>query len=222
MTITDSAVRAGIIVVAALSLATFSNGSRADESQIQRGKAAASTCVACHQANGNGLSQGPVSWPRLAGLHAGYLERQLHAFRSGERESVEMKPFADMLTEEQIADVAVYYASLPAALPQASQERSDQQLAHGEQIALSGDWNRYIVPCMSCHGPGNQGVGETFPEIAGQHHGYLSQQLHAWQDGSRKGDPLGLMHAVASLLDDTDIDAVSAWLSTQPPAGTPN
>lgn len=208
------------MVVAAFSLAAFNNSSHASESQVQRGKVAAGTCVACHQADGNGLSQGPVSWPRLAGLHAGYLERQLLAFRSGERESAEMKPFADMLTEEQIADVAAYYASLQAALPPVSQELSDQQLARGEQIALSGDWNRYIVPCMSCHGPSNQGVGETFPEIAGQHHGYLSQQLHAWQDGTRKGDPLGLMHAVAGLLDDGDIEAVSAWLSTQPPAGS--
>lgn len=211
-------IQRGILAVALFTLAVLGSPSHANGDQIQRGQAAAAACVACHQADGNGLSQGPTSWPRLAGLPAKYLEAQLQAFKSGDRESMEMKPFADMLNDDQVKDVSVYYASLPPEMPSASETFSDDMLAHGKQIALSGDWNRYVIPCISCHGPGNQGVGESFPGIAGQHQGYLSQQLHAWKDGTREGDPLGLMHAVADHLDDTDIDAVSAWLSTQPPA----
>lgn len=187
--------------------------------QIERGKAAAMVCVACHQADGNGLElAGATPWPRLAGLDAVYLANQLRAFKSGERSNAEMLPFAQMLDDTQIEDVAVYYSSLEARKPPASDAISQDVLDAGRKLALHGDWDRYIVPCMSCHGPGNQGVGPTFPDISGQHAGYIATQLVAWRDGDRQGDPLGLMQAIAERMTDDDITAVSAWLSTQPPA----
>lgn len=193
-------------------------GVQADAS-LERGKAAAMVCVACHQADGNGLElEGAAPWPRLAGLDAVYLANQLRAFKSGERENTEMRPFADMLDDAQIDDVAAYFASLDARGPAQSADVPDELLAAGEKLALHGDWDRYIVPCISCHGPGNQGVGNVFPDIAGQHPGYIESQLQAWRDGTRRGDPLGLMQAIAQRMTDHDIKAVSAWLGTQPPA----
>lgn len=187
--------------------------------QIERGKAAAATCVACHQADGNGLAlPGATAWPRLAGLDPVYLANQLRAFKSGDRNNIEMQPFANMLNDAQIDDVAVYYSSLPAKAPAASDAIPQEVLDAGRQLATSGDWDRYIVPCISCHGPGNQGIGHDFPDIAGQHAGYIASQLTAWRDGERQGDPLGLMAAIAERMNDDDITAVSAWLSTQPPA----
>lgn len=213
-------IKPSMVIALALALASLAEPVRADDEQIQRGQAAAAACVACHQADGNGLSQNSISWPRLAGLPAAYLDAQLHAFKSGERESAEMKPFATMLDDDQIADVSAYFSSLPAKRPAATEMFSDETLARGEQLALSGDWNRYIMPCISCHGPANQGVGESFPGIAGQHYAYLSQQLHSWKDGKRTGDPLDLMHAVSKRLDESDMDAVAAWLSTQQPTSS--
>ncbi|HLR77630.1 MAG TPA: c-type cytochrome [Burkholderiaceae bacterium] len=187
------------------------------DAAIARGQAAAAVCVACHQADGNGM-ESVSSWPRLAGLSPVYLANQLHAFKSGARTNAEMKPFADMLNDQQIADVAAYYASLPAKGPDADPDVDPAVLEAGRKLALHGDWDRYIVPCISCHGPGNQGVGHAFPDIAGQHAGYIASQLRAWRDGERQGDPLDLMKAIATRMTDADIDAVSAWLSTQPPA----
>lgn len=187
--------------------------------QAERGKAAAMVCVACHQADGNGLeSAGASSWPRLAGLDAVYLASQMRAFKSGERTNAEMRPFAQMLNDEQIDDIAVYYSTLPAKAPEATVAVSDDVLAAGKKLALQGDWDRYIVSCVSCHGPGNQGVGSTFPDIAGQHPGYIANQLTDWREGKRSGDPLGLMKVIAERMTDADITAVSAWLGTQPPA----
>lgn len=205
------------VIVASLGFSSASHA--ADQAQLERGKAATAVCVACHQADGNGRDnpQGS-SWPRLAGLDAVYLANQLHAFKSGDRQNPEMRPFAMMLNEQQINDVAAWYASLPAKQP-AKPDVSKETLAAGEKLALHGDWNRYIVPCIKCHGPGNQGVGHLFPDIAGQHPGYVASQLQAWREGTRKGDPQGLMLAIASRLTEDDIAAVSAWLATQPPAG---
>lgn len=192
------------------------------ETAIERGKAASAVCVACHQADGNGKhAEGGTAWPRLAGLDPVYLAEQLRAFKSGNRTNAEMLPFANMLNDQQIDDVSAYYASLPAKGPEQSElevEGAEKLLEAGKKLALEGEWERYIVSCVSCHGPENQGIGHDFPDIAGQHAGYLANQLRAWQDGSRKGDPQGLMQAIALRMTDADIDAVTAWLSTQPPA----
>lgn len=72
------------------------------------GKSKAAVCVACHGPNGN--STNPL-WPKLAGQHAAYLEKQLKAFKSGERKDPLMSPMAAPLSEQDIADVAAYFAS---------------------------------------------------------------------------------------------------------------
>lgn len=211
-------IAAAAAVAVLLAGAMLAGAASADSDAVDRGEQAAAVCMACHQADGNGMEvPGASSWPRLAGLNADYLAAQLHAFKSGERQDAEMKPFADMLDDEQIDDVSAYYASLPAKAPAQVPDADDDTLAAGKQLAVRGDWDHYIPSCASCHGPGNHGVGAVFPEIAGQHAGYLAEQLHAWRDGERHGDPQGLMHAVAQRMDDAKIEAVAAWLSRQAP-----
>lgn len=185
------------------------------EGDVERGQAAAAVCAACHQADGSGKHlPGGESWPRLAGLDAGYLAKQLHDFREGRRVNASMQPFAAMLSEQQVADVAAYYSQLPVT-PGEAGEVDAALLARGERLALRGDWDAYVVACQSCHGPGNRGVGATFPGIAGQHAGYLEAQLRAWQAGERGNDPQHLMGAIAARMSDEDIRAVSAWLALQ-------
>lgn len=183
---------------------------------IARGKTVSATCVACHQANGAGMNlpQGE-SWPRLAGLNRDYMIAQLKAFKGGTRKNASMVAFASMLNDEQIADVASYYASLP--VPEIAPVAADAALLkRGEQLALQGDWERYIVSCKSCHGPGNQGNGADFPALAGQQPAYIVQQIQAWKNGTRINDPQGLMASIAKRLDDNDTQAVAAWLAQQP------
>ncbi|HSH48957.1 MAG TPA: c-type cytochrome [Halomonas sp.] len=190
----------------------------AQEGDAARGEAAAGTCVACHQADGSGMNvPGGESWPRLAGLPAEYIAKQLHDFKAGRRENATMMPFANMLDDQQIADVAAYYSQQPVTAADGG-DVEDNILARGEQLALRGDWNAYIVSCNSCHGPGNRGVGSTFPGVAGQHAGYIENQLYAWQEGRRANDPQNLMGAIAERMSDEDIHAVAAWLATQPAA----
>ena len=72
------------------------------------GKQKAVICAACHGVDGNSVN--PI-WPKLAGQHEVYLAKQIRAFRSGERKDPTMAPMVSLLKEEDIDDVAAYYAS---------------------------------------------------------------------------------------------------------------
>ena len=72
------------------------------------GKEKSQACVACHGEDGNSPD---AAYPRLAGQYASYLEEALRDYRSGERENVIMKGFAEPLSDEDIADLAAYFAS---------------------------------------------------------------------------------------------------------------
>lgn len=205
---------------AALAAATLSTGATAAD--VKAGQASAAMCLACHQADGHGkaVPQGEP-WPALAGMDAGYLFKQLQDFKAGARSDASMEAFAKMLTEEQMRNVSAYYASLPPRPPADGTKADPELLAHGEKLALHGDWDRYIVPCISCHGVGNAGVGSEFPRLTAQLPEYLHAQLLAYRDGKRTNDPLDLMSTIARRMTDRDIEAVSAWLATQT-ANTPS
>ncbi|SFU42984.1 c-type cytochrome [Halomonas korlensis] len=199
-----------------LGLGLVDGKAEAQNGDVERGETAAGTCVACHQADGSGMNvPGGESWPRLAGLDAGYIAKQLHDFKADRRHNASMQPFANMLDDQQIADVAAYYSEMPVTAAQGGGDADEALLARGEQLALRGDWDEYIVSCKSCHGPRNEGAGDTFPGIASQHAGYIKSQLHAWQAGERDNDPQNLMGAIAKRMGDDDIRAVSAWLANQ-------
>lgn len=201
-------------------LSTFSAAALGElKGDAQRGKKAAAVCVSCHQADGNGKHvEDGESWPRLAGLNAEYIAKQLRDFKSGSRSNATMKPFASMLDQQQVVDVAAYYSQLKPAPGQGGEKADEARLQRGEMIAQRGDWSNYIVSCTSCHGPGNQGSGAVFPGIAGQHAGYIEAQLQAWKSKTRNNDPQDLMGTVARRMSNDDILAVAAWLANQSPA----
>ena len=171
----------------------------------------ATACVACHGMDGMGLA--PAGFPRLAGISADYLSKQLHDFQSGKRASPVMQPLAKSLTHEEIASVTAAIAAMPApAVPAINRSRMPEGL--GEKLALRGAWERDIPECVSCHGPGGVGVGSAFPPLANQPSMYLVAQLNAWRDGSRQNDPNDLMGHIAKSMTEDEIKAVADYFST--------
>ena len=170
-------------------------------------------CASCHGAAGGGNPD--VGVPRLAGLDAAYLERQLHAYKQGSNKNPVMADMAASLTDREIAEVSAYYASLqPVSHAQAP---ADVDLAPGRQLAIYGDMPARGLPaCVQCHGPDGQGVGSSFPPLTGQPHQYIVEQIKAWQSGIRSGDPLGMMKHVAGLLTDAEAESVAAYFAAQP------
>lgn len=170
----------------------------------------ATACLACHGADAMGLA--PAGFPRLAGLPAGYLAKQLHDFRSGARSNPVMQPLAKALSEEEITAVTATLAAMPG--PQTPQTlRSQSTSGVGERLALRGAWERQVPECVSCHGPGGVGVGVAFPPLAGQPAAYLVAQLNAWRDGTRHNDPNDLMGHVAKSLSADEVTAVADYFA---------
>lgn len=183
---------------------------------IEKGKEASKLCQACHMENGSGKDNGQAeSWPRLAGLSEVYFIKQLQDIKSGKRFAPSMNAFVKMLDDQQIADLASYYASLPVPENTWEVKATPEQLQLGEKLAVRGDWNRYLPPCASCHGVNNEGVGDVFPPLAGQPAGYIAKQLQLWKTDQRQNDTNQLMISIAKRLTDEDIQAVSAWLASQ-------
>lgn len=95
---------AAVFIAAALALVGQSVFAAGD---VATGKSKSAPCAACHGPDGN--STNPL-WPKLAGQHAAYLVKQLKAFKSGERKDPLMTPMAAGLSEQDMKDLAAYYA----------------------------------------------------------------------------------------------------------------
>ncbi len=172
-------------------------------------------CNSCHGADGAG--QPAAGFPRLAGLNAAYLQKQMDDFASGTRANPVMKPVATALTPAERKALAEYFSKLPipAALakPATSPPPADSV---GAQLATRGRWSQQVPGCEQCHAPGGLGVGANFPPLAGQSATYIASQLKAWKQGTRRNDPLELMQHVSKALSDEDITAVANWFAAQP------
>lgn len=173
-------------------------------------------CSSCHGADGGG--QAAAGFPRLAGLDAAYLQRQLDSFADGTRDNAVMAPMAKALSEDERHALAEYYSHLPIPPAAAKGTAPPAGDALGEKLATRGRWSRQVPGCVKCHGPHGVGVGAHFPPLAGQPATYIANQLRDWQQGKRKNDPLDLMRHVSAALDEADIKAVSEWFAVQPAA----
>ncbi|MDO5666661.1 MAG: c-type cytochrome [Alcaligenaceae bacterium] len=189
-----------------------------DQAVLDRGKEVSALCVACHMESGAGSSIAGFEYrPRLTGLDPDYMVHQIESFKDGTRVNASMKPFADLLTAEQMSDVSHYYASLPAIKAEDYEVTANEEvLARGEQLVHQGDWSRYVPACTTCHGIDAYGIGDSFPNINGQNPEYVKKAIKDWKEDTRTNDPLDLMGRIAKRLTDDDVEAVAAYLASQP------
>ena len=177
---------------------------------------ARNACFRCHGFAGQG--DGKLT-PRLAGLEAGYLQKQLEDYAAQTRPDPVMTPVARQLADREARAVAAWYAGLePPAGGSGRLLGSDI----GRRIYLEGLPRRGLQPCAACHGRAAEGQGLANPALAGQPAAYAIEQLQRWKKGNRRNDPRGVMSHVSRRLDDHEIAAVSHWLAAQPPAGRPD
>ncbi|NUR21597.1 MAG: cytochrome c4 [Frateuria sp.] len=186
---------------------------------VRAGQARSTVCAACH--GPQGLAIAP-NFPNLAGQAATYLYVQLKSFRSGQRSDPIMSGQAAALSDADMRNLAVYYASLPAKPPGRVEAAS-----RGGQLFLGGDPARGIPPCQACHGPTGHGPRtypsdapqppwSTFPRLHGLSAIYVTKALHDFRNGARSGTSNALiMHGVAQTLDDADMQALSNYIATQ-------
>ncbi len=173
----------------------------------EAGQAKAITCAACHGTDGNSVNP---EWPSLAGQHESYLASSLQTFRSGERQNVLMSAMATTLSDQDIADLAAFYAA-----QQPAQALADPDLVHsGERLYRGGNRETGVPACIACHGPSGRGNPSAgWPVISGQHATYAAAQLRAYRARERVTDgDAQMMRNISAALTDDEIRAVTAYI----------
>ncbi|MBK6350692.1 MAG: c-type cytochrome [Steroidobacteraceae bacterium] len=174
---------------------------------VEAGQAKSATCMACHGMDGNSANP---EWPSLAGQHPSYILKQLKQFKAGERQNALMSPMAMILADQDMEDLAAYFAS---QTPRPTAETEPSKLQRGQGIYRAGIASKGVPSCAGCHGPSGRGIpGAAFPMIGGQHAVYAAIQLRSYKSGARATDPNSMMRTIASRLNDDEIDAVASYL----------
>ncbi len=205
-----------VAILFGLALGWAQAGYTADASLVgdaAAGKAQTAVCGACHGADGNSAVP---TFPKLAGQGEKYLLKQLKDIRDGARPVPTMAGQLDGKSNQDLADIAAYFAS---------QSRSGGQtdpalLALGETVYRSGIPERKVAACSACHSPTGSGNAPAgFPALAGQHAEYVAAQLIAYRKGyedetgrTNDGD-IRIMRTNAFGLSDKEIQAVASYVA---------
>lgn len=172
----------------------------------QRGRAkVVEVCSSCHGERGDSIAP---EFPHLAGQSGAAIYKQLHDYRTGSRAHESMTPVAQALEEEELADIAAYYAGQP------KRNANPVTLAAAGRQATTlvelGDPRRNIPPCASCHRPGSGGPIET-PVLSEQREEYINKQLQLYASGQRKNDVYARMRTIAARLTPEEIRALAFY-----------
>jgi cytochrome c553 len=175
------------------------------------GEAQAAACAACHGRAG----AAPIdpSYPVLAGQNERYAFRQLQMIRDGQRAIPLMTGILNGKTDQDLRDLAAYFAAQPGVVGQA--DADDAALDLAESIYRGGILEKGVAACSACHSPmGDGNAPAGFPAIGGQPRSYTIAQLTAYREGVRATDEVfgGMMRSIASRLTDTEIAALADYL----------
>ncbi|MBJ9974546.1 cytochrome c4 [Pseudomonas sp. S75] len=171
------------------------------------GQAKTAVCGACHNPDGNSLAP---NFPKLAGQGQRYLEKQLHDIQSGKRPVLEMTGMLAGLDDQDLADIAAYFASQTASVGAADPKLVER----GRALFNGGDLDKGMPACTGCHSPNGQGIALAgFPHLGGQHAQYTSKQLNDFREGNRSNDgDAMIMRTIAGKLSNKDIEALASYI----------
>jgi cytochrome c553 len=156
-------------------------------------EAKAQACAVCH--GQNGMPTDPKTIPIIWGQQQSYLVKQLHDYRSGDRDNPIMSPIAKQLAREDLRKIAVYFAakSWPAQI-----------------AAAAAPPPKGIAQCQPCHQPNFEG-GPPAPRLAGLSYEYLLAEMRNFAADVRTNNED--MPKFMQALTDSEIDAMAHYLS---------
>jgi cytochrome c553 len=167
------------------------------EGDPEAGKEIGYTCLGCHGIEGYRNAYPSFRVPKLGGQKAGYIEIALKGYRSGTRKHPTMVAQATSLSDQEIADVAAYLASI-----------GNETVAAGGTQGVSFE---KAAACTACHGQNGISVNAAWPTLAGQHEEYLKYALGQYRKGGRT-DPV--MTAQAALIEKGDIPLLARYFAS--------
>jgi cytochrome c553 len=157
-------------------------------------------CQKCHGAVG--VSEDDVT-PSIAGQVRGYSYKQLVDFKTGVRESRDMQKATRKLSQQDMADLAAFYATQTPE-PSAS-------TAPAPQLVALGDESRLLLPCAVCHGEQGEGWGQQVPALTGQKIDHFIETMTAYQSGDRANDEYARMRFIAGQLTAEEITEIATY-----------
>ncbi|MEQ1619837.1 MAG: c-type cytochrome [Methylococcales bacterium] len=199
------------------------------QGNLDAGKQKSASCAGCHGQDGN--SQLPT-YPKLAQQHASYLIQQLKAFKEDKRKNPIMSPLAKTLSDEDITEIADFYAAQKVSVnpdpilnaddeDEAADDKTKKSVtveslvAQGGNLYRNGDIQRAVSACIACHGPFGEGNKPAdFPALKSQHADYLIKALKDFKSGERSNNPENMMHMIAQKMTEEEIKAVAYRIST--------
>lgn len=184
------------------------------------GQTKAGSCAACHNVDGNSTD---AQYPKLAGQHERYIQRQLKLLKSGERENPIMMGMASALSEQDMRDIGAYFATqkmLPGVADDTviadGANKGKKFYEVGEHIYRGGKSEAGVPACMACHGPSGRGnPGPAYPSIGGQHASYTVAKLQFFRGGGvwgKDANANAVMSGVAHNLSDEEIQSLATYI----------
>ena len=168
-----------------------------------RGLVLAQTCAGCHGIPGAFNANPVYHVPKLGGQNADYIEVALLGYRRGTRGHVTMQAQASSLTDQDIADVAAYFAGIEGEPDAGRMSASAAQIEAGREKAAT---------CVACHGAEGVAGAPQWPNLAGQHESYLIESLEQYKNGNRVDL---VMNPLIAPLDDASLEELAAFFSAQ-------
>ena len=187
---------------------SYSQFALADDAAAKATNLATEVCAGCHGADGNSMI---AAFPKLAGQQKVYLLRELKDYKSGKRVSEVMAPLVANLSEDELTQLAAYYAKQK---PTAGIVGDAKLLAIGKELYLKGNSKTDVPSCDSCHEEDGSGSGK-FPRVAGQHVEYALDQFRLYATGKRTNGAR-VMQAVASRMSEEETRAVAEYMASMP------
>ncbi len=183
----------------------------AGDAQAGAGKVA--MCIGCHGIVGYQSSFPEVyKVPKISGQNAKYIETVLDGYRKGDRKHPSMRSIAITLTDQDIADVAAYYAQHGKVDGAAELPAPREPSAQVGQLLQKG-------ACVSCHGDNfSKSIDPSYPKLAGQHPDYLYAALRAYRDNTNHtwGRSNPVMAGMAKQFSNAELKAMAQYIGSLP------
>jgi cytochrome c553 len=186
------------VAVAFLAVASLSVSAAGDP---ERGAILADTCMGCHGISGYRNGYPSYRVPKLGGQHEDYLVIGLEGYKTQARGHPTMQAQAATLSEQDIRDVAAYFASQGG--PEQGSARTGSRVESGRKKAGA---------CSACHGEAGISSTGNWPSLAGQHEDYMREVMMQYKNQTRT-DPV--MQGQAQILTDEDIADLAAFYAAQ-------
>jgi cytochrome c553 len=201
--------RSGFIVVAAAVLTGLAYSAYAQLMPLNltgdaaRGKELAYTCTGCHGVDTAVNAYPMFHVPKLGGQNADYLEVALQGYRDGSRSHPTMHGQASQLNDQDIADVAAYFANIDGEPGSGISGASARMITAGQEKSTT---------CQACHGTAGIAASPQWPNLAGQHASYLLHAMLQYKNGERENIQMSPMVAA---LDEETLAEIAAFYAAQ-------